>query len=87
MDLGLCVPMGNAFGMETSVPINRIGWEKLEFIAIPKDNKEEQIMRVLPEEPFAGIKLLKRAYLIRRGTIGIRVTDPLQDPPGNDRIP
>lgn len=89
-DLGLCVPMGNRFGLESCIPIKRIGQGKLQFTAVAKHCKTEQIAAISPEEPFGYIARLKDAYLIKREqTVGIcfRSTDQFPDPQGSGQNP
>ena len=50
-DLGICIPMDGAFGMDKKVPQKRIGEGMLTFELVPKDWKPQEI---IPEpEPVA----------------------------------
>ncbi len=85
-DLGLCVPMGTAFGLETSIPISRVGPGLPEFVAMPWHREAEQAAVISPDEPFSDIKRLKDAYLVWQGTtpgIGFRSKNSFPDQPGN----
>jgi len=82
-DLGLCVPLGDHFGVETRIPIKRVGEGNLSFQVTPKHRETtEQFIPISPEEPFQYLARLKDAYLIRRnGQAGIAITDRSPDQP------
>ena len=66
-DLGIVVPVDGGFGLETRLPVKRLGQGELAFFLTPKGTLEaETIIPVYPEEPFAYLSQLKRAYLIKR---------------------
>lgn len=72
-NLGLVVPMDGGFGLDTRIPVKRLGEGALAFILIPKhDTPEGKFVPISPEEPFAYIERLKDAYLVKKGEqIGI----------------
>lgn len=72
-NLGILIPMGDGFGLDTKIPVKRMGEGKPEFQLVPKYAKTSgNIVPVYPEEPFAYISRLKDAYLVRRnGELGI----------------
>lgn len=76
-DLGLCVPVSNGFGMNTTVPIKRIGEEGLTFfLESGKSGKQELFVPIRAEEPFAYLQRLEKAYLDRKdGILGLRFRD------------
>lgn len=68
VDMGLCVPMGDKFGLETRIPVKRIGEGELHFSARPRHRQTGEFMQVLPDEPFRYIDRLKDAYFEIRGS-------------------
>ena len=76
-DLGICVPMGNFFGLETNVPVKKMGEGKLVFqIASQRQDTAEPMIPIDPQKPFIHIDKLQKARLIQRdGTLGIIFTE------------
>ena len=72
-NLGILVPQGNAFILNTKVPVKRIGEGHMTFILVSKhDNSNGIFIPISPEEPFAYISRLKNSFLVLRdGTHGI----------------
>lgn len=72
-NLGIVVPMDGGFGLDTKLPVKRLGEGNMEFALVPKhETSERQFVAIYPEEPFAYITRLKNAYLIRQnGQLGI----------------
>ena len=78
-DLGLCVPMDDSFGVETSVPVKKVGSGTQEFFLgdrkVPakelpaekeiavKKNVSEQTVQVSAEQPFEHLAELDGAVL------------------------
>ena len=89
MDLGLCVPLCGGFGVETRIPIKRVGEGTLNFRVLPKHRiRTEQFVPVSAEEPFRYITRLKDAYLVRRnGQMGLLFTDRSPSPLDSDQNP
>ena len=71
-DLGLCVPMGNSFGLETRIPSKYLGNEDLIFRTTePTDS----FYPVHPDEPFSCLEKLRGAILTHKdGQIGIQIS-------------
>lgn len=68
--LGLCVPVDGRFGLETHVPIKRIGEGEFTFRAVPKHAElQDRFEPVSEHEPFHYIARLGNAYLARRNDI------------------
>ena len=66
-NLGIVVPMDGGFGLDTKLPVKRLGEGKMEFCLIPKhDIGNGKFVPIFPEEPFAYISRLKKAYLVRQ---------------------
>ena len=76
-DLGLCVPQGEGFGVDTSIPIKRLGEGDLSFRLMPRHKSpEERFIPISPNEPFRYISQLQRAHLAKRnGAVGIRLPE------------
>lgn len=72
-NLGILVPMDGGFGLETRLPVKRLGEGVPDFTLVPKhESGSGTFVPVYPEEPFAYISRLKKAYLARRdGKLGI----------------
>ncbi len=71
--LGVVVPMEGGFGLDTKIPVKRLGEGKMEFLLVPKHELGDGTFApVYPEEPFAYIERLKDAYLARKdGKVGV----------------
>lgn len=68
IDLGILVPIGHGFGLDTKIPVKRLDKESVEFIIVPKHIKSPgMLVPVYPEEPFAYIGKLKDAFLVKKG--------------------
>ena len=66
--LGILVPSGDGFELQTKLPIKRFGDTVPEFRLAPnKPVLEGKFIPIKPEEPFAYIERLKEAYLVRNG--------------------
>ena len=76
-DMGILVPMDDGFGMNTKVPVKRIGEGTPEFILTMKHDRMSGVfVPIYPEEPFAYISKLKNAYLVKQeGKTGICFTE------------
>ncbi len=72
-NLGVVVPMDGGFGLETKIPIKRLGEGKMDFLLTPKhDSVQGKFYPIYPEEPFAYIERLKEGYLARKdGQLGL----------------
>ena len=73
VDLGVVVPVDGGFGLNTRIPMKRLGEGQLKFLLRPKhDIKHVAFVPVYPEEPFAYIERLKEGFLSRQdGQIGV----------------
>lgn len=72
-NLGILVPMGALFGLDTRLAVKRLGEGTLHFQALPKHGKATgRFIPIHPEEPFAYITRLQDAFLeIRDGQMGV----------------
>lgn len=70
--LGVLVPMDGGFGLNTRLPVKRLGEGEFRFRILPRHDKPaEQFVPIYPEEPFAYIERLKDGFLARRdGQVG-----------------
>ena len=77
VDLGICVPMGDSFGLDKKVPCKHLGEGKPEFFLTPRPRQGGgKFVPVYPEEPFAYMSRLKGAFLeIQNGQRGIVITE------------
>ena len=75
--LGLLMPDGNQFNLQTKLPVKRLGEGIMEFTAVPKHPElRGKFIPLSSEEPFAYIRRLEDAVLqIRNGQVGIVLTD------------
>ena len=84
-NLGVVVPMDGGFGLDTKLPVKRLGEGNMEFTLIPKHEvSAEKFVPIYPEEPFAYIERLKEAFLVRKnGQAGVI----LKEMQGHGRVP
>lgn len=63
--LGILVPVGDGFGLDTRLAVKRIGQGDPDFTVVPNRMPlEGKFVPIKPEEPFAYIERLKDAYLV-----------------------
>lgn len=76
--LGILVPEGREFGLETRIPVKKVGEGPLTFSAAPRHRDlEGQFIPLSPEEPFRYITRLKDAYLVKqKGKVGVVIKEP-----------
>ena len=65
-NLGLLIPYGQEFGLDTRLAIKRLGSGALQFRVVPRHCKAESFVPLSPEEPFAYIHRLRQCYLVRQ---------------------
>lgn len=63
--LGVLVPFGQEFGLDTKLPVKRLGQGALKFKVQPKHKQMHEMIPLSPEEPFAYIRRLRQCYLVR----------------------
>ena len=75
--LGVPVPEGGEFRLETRIPVKRLGEGDWHFGAVPRHEKARGIFVPLsPEEPFRYLKRIESGFLqTREGVVGIIVDD------------
>lgn len=78
-DLGVLVPMGDSFGLDTRRPVKRLGEGVLSYRLVSKhDAPRTHFAPISPEEPFAYLQRLKDAYLAEKdGQMGAQWEEPL----------
>ena len=71
-NLGIPVPDGDAFRLETRLPVSRFGTGTPVIQAVPRHpQKQGNFVPIVPEEPFEYIQWLENAVLARReGQLG-----------------
>lgn len=76
-NLGILIPEGDGFGLDTKIPVKRLGKGEMHFFLKPKHEcPEGTFTAIYPEEPFSYISFLKTAFLQRKeGEIGIYVAE------------
>ncbi len=73
-NLGVVVPLGDGFGLDTRLAAKKLGQGKLTFSLVPKHQTSAVFIPICPEEPFAYIQRLKDGFLARKnGQVGIFV--------------
>lgn len=66
--LGVLVPMDGGFGLDTRLPVKRLGEGEMAFTLVPKHEVPEgTFVPIYPEEPFAYIERLKEGFLAKKG--------------------
>lgn len=75
--LGILVPTGEGFELDTKLPVKRFDAGIPEFRLSPnKPVLEGKFIPIKPEEPFAYLERLQEAFLVRRGDeIGICIKE------------
>jgi len=74
-NLGVLVPVGDMFGLDTKLAVKRLGEGAFQFLVLPKHpQSQRQFVPIHPEEPFRYITRLQNAFLeVRDGQIGVVV--------------
>lgn len=74
--LGIPMPDGNCFRLNTRLPVSRFSGGEPEFRAVPQHQKQELWIPISPEIPFDYIARLEHAVMERRdGTPGILISE------------
>lgn len=76
-NLGVPVPEGGQFVLTKQIPSSRVGAGTPVFRVLPKKmSLQGRFVPISPEEPFAYLDRLKKAYLLRSGQqMGVVITD------------
>lgn len=76
-NLGILIPMGDSFGLTTKLAVKKLGKGSFQFRALPKHQKAEgKFIPVYPDEPFAYITRLQKAFMeVRNGQVGVVIPD------------
>ena len=76
-NLGVLIPMEDGFGLDTKLPVKRLGEGEMEISLHPKHEAGEgKFIPIYPEEPFSYLEKLKDAYLVCKGSeVGILVQE------------
>lgn len=75
-NLGVVIPVDGGFGLDTRIPVKRLGEGEMRFQLKPKhDVAQGSFVPIYPEEPFAYIERLKEGFLDRQGgRVGVRLS-------------
>lgn len=78
--VGILAPIDGKFGLDTQIPMKRLGQKIWRFEAISgKTALEDRFIPVFPEKPFPNLACLKDARFERRGDqIGVAINTPLR---------
>ncbi len=73
--LGVLAPIQDGFGLDTNLPVKRLGTGTPIFSLLPKhDIGNAMFVPIYPEEPFAYIARLKDGFLTRKnGQLGMMI--------------
>ena len=76
-NLGVVVPVGEGFGLDTRQSVKRFRAGEPSFSLVTKTEMASgQFVPIVPEEPFAYIERLKTSFLVKKyGQIGILLED------------
>ena len=79
-NLGVVIPVDGGFGLDTKIPVKRLGEGEMRFQLRPKhDVSQGCFVPIYPEEPFAYIERLKEGFLAKRGDkVGVLFSGVLQ---------
>lgn len=79
--LGLFIPVGNEFGIDTRLPIKKIGNGNLSFCVVPRHQSiRDKFVPICADEPFLYLEKLQRAHLdIQNGALGITILEDSDD--------
>lgn len=74
-NLGVVIPLEGGFGLDTRLPVKRLGEGSLEFQLHSRHAMSEgTFVPICPEEPFRYISRLKESFLVRKnGQAGIEI--------------
>ena len=73
--LGIVVPIGDGFGLDTRLPIKRLGEGEMTFCLLPKHSVSGRFVPIYPEEPFAYMEQLKNGFLsVQNGQVGMMIS-------------
>ena len=77
ISLGILVPQGDGFVLDTKLPVKRFGEGCTDFQIQPnRPVLDGRFIPIKPEEPFAYIERLKNAYLTRQnGQLGVVIRE------------
>lgn len=78
-DLGVLVPMGDSFGLDTRRPVKRLGEGTLAFSLVSRhDSPKTRFEPIYPEEPYAYLQKRKDAYLALKSARQAYLLSPTQ---------
>lgn len=71
IDLGICTPKGDRFGVEKDVPVKKLGKGDFSFTVIPhgKNAPAGRYVQIEQDKPFADLKNLESAHFVMRNGV------------------
>lgn len=83
VDLGICIPRGDSFGLSTTIPVSRLGKNKITVFAGSKNGLiQEKVIPIDQAKPFSRLEDID--YAILSGT-GIMIKEVSRDQLGSDQ--
>lgn len=84
VDLGVCVPIEGGFGLQTRIPVKRLGEGELCFKVVSGNAASSELFIPVSEsEPFLHLSMLDTAYLVKRnGQTGVCLQTDSSKPTG-----
>lgn len=76
-DLGVLVPIGDVFGIDTRRPVKKVGEGILSFYAVPRHPEiTGQFVPIRADEPFMYLEKLQKAHLdVQREVVGVVIEE------------
>ena len=73
--LGVLVPVGDKFGIDTRLPVKKIGEGDFSFYAVPRHpDIGEKFIPIRADEPFSYLDKLQSAHMdVKNGVMGITI--------------
>ena len=88
LDLGICIPMEGAFGIETKIPVKKIPKGELGFQLSPRNQQKGRFVPVAADEPFPYLQFIRTArFTVQNGVPGLLLSEAAPNQPGNDLSP
>ncbi len=75
--LGVCVPIEKGFGIDTRLPIKKVGEGRFSFYVVPRHSDiTDKFVPIRADEPFLYLEKLQDAHLdTKNGVLGITITE------------
>ena len=75
--LGILVPVGDKFGIDTRLPIKKIGEGDFSFYVTPRHpDIGDKFVPICADEPFSYLEKLQSVHLdVKNGVVGIKIIE------------